>query len=67
MVETSPPPPDSHSGCAPVALRVDQNRVVWQRLCHQCTFLRRVEHEFGVLHAERIKDMLLLEPIERLA
>ena len=51
----------------PIALRVDQNSVVWQWLRHQYAFLRRVEHEFGVFHAERIKDVPPLESIERLA
>ena len=46
-----------------LTLTFDQNRVTGQRLCHQRAFFRRVEHEFRVHHAERIKDVLLHEMI----
>jgi hypothetical protein len=52
---------------ASLALCIDENCVAWQWLCHQLAFLGRVEHEFGVVHAQRIQDVLLHEVIERLA
>src|ERR1700687_3471388 len=75
MVETSPPPPDSHSGCArrssparappPALPRETQNGIVRQRLRHARPFSRALEHKFGAAHAKRIEDALLQKLIER--
>jgi hypothetical protein len=68
MVETRPPPPDSHSGCARRSVsESDQDLVGGQRFRQPRPFGFRIEHVSGVVHFQGIEDPLLLELIERLA
>src|SRR5713101_4066328 len=49
MVETSPPPPDSHSGCA---------RRAFSERCRTASFGRAMQHKPGAGHPKRREDAL---------